>query len=76
MTAEYIRIFTENSIFVNRLKQLLEQENIVSLIKDPIKSGLVVGYAPPDNSVELFVLNKDLKNALPILEAFKLEIDS
>ncbi len=76
MTSDYTKIFSGNAIFVNRLKSLLEQEKIPSLIKDSVNSAHLAGFAVPIDSIELFVLNNYLENALPIIETFKSEIKS
>ncbi|QTD37444.1 DUF2007 domain-containing protein [Polaribacter batillariae] len=76
MKDEHIKIFTGSSILTNRLKQLLEEENISSIIKDHVNSGKLAGFAPLGNSVELFVLNCDIKKAQPIVDAYNEKINS
>ncbi|AUC79662.1 hypothetical protein CW736_09925 [Nonlabens sp. MB-3u-79] len=69
---EHVRIFTGTSIQVNRIASLLEEQNISFLIKNPIESGRLAGFGTSGESVELFVLNSDLKNAEKVLRAFEI----
>ncbi|MFT4839542.1 MAG: hypothetical protein ACJAWA_001994 [Nonlabens sp.] len=69
---EHVRIFTGTSIQVNRIASLLEEQNISFLIKNPIESGRLAGFGTSGESVELFVLNSDLKNAEKVLQAFEI----
>ncbi|QTE23755.1 putative signal transducing protein [Polaribacter cellanae] len=76
MKDEHIKIFTGSSILINRLRQLLEEENISSIVKDNINSSQLAGFGPLGNSIELLILNSDLKKAQPIVDAYKVEINS
>ncbi|WP_369048881.1 DUF2007 domain-containing protein [Tenacibaculum sp. UWU-22] len=67
-------IFTESEILVNRLRFLLNEAGIPSIIKNHEESGRLAGFGAPNNSVELFVSNKNLKEASLITEKFKKEI--
>lgn len=69
---EHVRIFTGTSIQVNRIASLLEEQHISFLIKNPIESGRLAGFGTSGESVELFVLNSDLKNAEKVLRAFEI----
>ena len=69
---DHVRIFTGTSIQVNRIASLLEEQNISFLIKNPIESGRLAGFGTSGESVELFVLNSDLKNAEKVLRAFEI----
>jgi hypothetical protein len=69
---EHVRIFTGTSNQVNRIASLLEEQNISFLIKNPIESGRLAGFGTSGESVELFVLNSDLKNAEKVLQAFEI----
>ena len=60
---------------VNRLKHLLEEATITSIIKDHINSSKMAGFGPLGYSVELFVLNADLEKAQPIVDSFNEEIN-
>ena len=72
--SQHIKIYTGTSIFVNRLKSLLENSGIRSIIKDHVNSGQLAGFGALGNSIELFILDTDLEKANPIIEGFKKEI--
>ncbi|MGJ8761606.1 MULTISPECIES: DUF2007 domain-containing protein [unclassified Polaribacter] len=76
MSEDYTKVFTDNSILVNRLKYLLDEANIESKIIDRVESGRLAGFGVPTNSVELFVLNNNLEKAQSIVDLFKTEINS
>jgi hypothetical protein len=69
---EHVRVFTGTSIQVNRIASLLEEQHISFLIKNPIESGRLAGFGTSGESVEVFVLNSDLKNAEEVLRDFKI----
>jgi hypothetical protein len=73
---EHIKVFTGSSIIVNCIKNILEEHNISSLLKDHTESARLGGFGIPTNSVELFILQEDLEKAQPILDDFKAEINS
>ena len=72
MTVEHIKIFTGSPIFTRRLKHLLEDEGIGSIIK----SDTIVGYEITNFRDELYVLNNVADRAKPIVESFEKEIES
>ena len=72
MKEEHIKIFTGSTIFTRRLKMLLEEENIGSIIK----SDKIIGYEISNFIDEVFVLNTDLERAKPIVEDFEKQINS
>jgi|TARA_R110002124_G_scaffold253438_1_gene418865 hypothetical protein len=76
MKNEHVKIFSGSSIIVNRLKSLLEEENISSIIKDHINMGKVTGFGPLGETIELFILNSDVEKAKPILDKYKEQINS
>ncbi len=71
---EHIKIFVGTSILVNRLAQLLDDEDIPSIIKDDKESGRLAGFGTTGDSVELLIFNSDRERALPIVDKFKEEI--
>lgn len=71
---EHIKIFTGISVLTNRLKTILEIENIPCLVKNEQESGRLGGFGITTNSVHLFVLNAYLEKAIPIVNEFKKEI--
>jgi hypothetical protein len=76
MSEEYTKVFTDDSILVNRLQSLLNEAKIECKIRDRVESGRLAGFGVPINSVELFVLNNDLEQAKTIIDSFKIEINS
>jgi hypothetical protein len=76
MSEDYTKVFTDDSILVNRLQTLLNEAAINSKILDRVESGRLAGFGVPINSVELFVLNTDLEKAQPIIDLYKEKINS
>lgn len=76
MSEDYTKIFTDDSILVNRLQTLLNEAAIDSKVFDRVESGRLAGFGVPINSVELFVLNTDLEKAQPIIDLYKEKINS
>jgi len=76
MSEEYTKMFTENSIIINRLYSLLKEVGINARITDRVESGRLAGFGVPSNSVELFIHNNDIEKAQPIIDSFKNEINS
>jgi len=76
METTHIKIFSETPIIINRLRSLLEEQNIGSLVKNQFESGRLAGFGAPMNAVDLFILNSDLEKASIILYDFKKEISS
>jgi len=74
MSQEYIKIFSGTSIITTRLKSLLEEHYINSIIRDDQESARLAGFGAPINSVQLFVLASDVASATPIVNSFKEEI--
>ncbi|WP_341221025.1 putative signal transducing protein [Polaribacter atrinae] len=76
MSEDYTKVFTDNSILVNGLQSLLKEAGIDSIVSDGVESGRLAGFGVPSNSVELFILKTDLKEAEPIIDSFKIKINS
>ena len=76
MSEDYTKVFTDDSILVNRLQTLLKEAVINSKIRDQVESGRLAGFGVPINSIELFVLNTDLEMAKPIIDQFREKINS
>lgn len=76
MTTQHVKIFSGSSIIVNGLKNILEENNISSLIKNKFESARLAGFGEQMNSVELFVMNTDVEKANIIVDDFKKEINS
>ncbi len=70
MATEYIKIYTGSSIFTRRLKTILKENKISSIVKsDKIPAYEITNYID-----ELFILNTDLEKAQPIVDEFKKQI--
>ena len=76
MSNEYVNIFTGSSILTSRVRSLLEEEGISSIVKDDMESGRLAGFGAPLNSSQLFILESDYENAKPVIESFHKEIES
>lgn len=70
---EHVKILTGSSIIINRIAELLEQNNIPILIRDNVESARLAGFGAPQNDVELYVFQSDFSRAQSIIEAFNKE---
>lgn len=71
METKHIKLYTNSSIIVNRLKTLLKEQNIEVLIKDAHESGRLAGFGTLDGNVELFVFKEDFEKARTIISEFE-----
>ena len=69
--AEQVRIYTASAITINRLAQLLEEQNIPSIIKNNQESGRLAGFGTTAESVELYILDTDVEKAQKVVDVFK-----
>ena len=74
MSTKHVKIFSGTSIIINRLRSLLEDDHIGSIVKNQFESARLAGFGAPMNSVDLYVLDTDVEKAAPIVERFKEEI--
>lgn len=72
---EHVKIFTGMPIVASRLKVLLAQSEIPSILKDEAESGRLAGFGSHLLSAQLFVLNTDLEKAQPIIDSYVKEIN-
>ncbi|MCH3882806.1 MULTISPECIES: putative signal transducing protein [Tenacibaculum] len=72
---EHVKIFTGMPIIASRLKTILEQAEIPTILKDEAESGRLAGFGSHSLSAQLFILNTDLEKAKPIIETYKKEIE-
>ena len=75
MKTEYSKIYTSSLIIINSMRNLLAENNITSLVKNHPESARLGGFGVTMDSVELFILKKDLEKSEPIVNAFKKEIN-
>ncbi|TCO04979.1 putative signal transducing protein [Natronoflexus pectinivorans] len=67
-----VKIFTASEVTVLLLKGRLEELGITSMIKDNFKSGVAAGfYGGPPETVDLFIQEKDMDAATPVINEFK-----
>lgn len=76
MDTTYTKVFTDSTIIVKRLQSLLIDAGVSTRLSDRVESARLGGFVVPTNSVELFVLNKDLEKVKPIIDSFKEEINA
>ncbi|MFL0072287.1 DUF2007 domain-containing protein [Tenacibaculum maritimum] len=74
MLQNHVRIFTGSAILVNRLKFLLDEINITSIINNGIEAGRLGGFGTLAESVDLYILKKDVALASSTIEKFQKEI--
>ena len=71
------RLYTGSEINVNILKEILEERQIPSLIKNDLKSGLTAGfgggYVEAESSIFVFSIN--LEKAKVVLDEFLKSFD-
>ncbi|MFN2431064.1 MAG: putative signal transducing protein [Cryomorphaceae bacterium] len=68
-----MRILTDSSIVVNRIMQLLDEEQIPSIVKDNVESARLAGFGTPTNNIDLYVNKSDVDRAEEILKSFMKE---
>lgn len=75
--SEYTKIYNGNFILVTRVKDALEKEEIIPIIKDEGESQRLAGYASLNQGFqEVFVHNDELEKANSIIEKVKAEIET
>lgn len=75
--SEYTQIYYGNFILVTRVKDALEQANIVPIIKDEGESQRLAGYASLKQGFqEVYVHNDELEKATDIVAKVKAEMEA
>ncbi len=74
METSYYKLFSESPIIVNRLRSLLEEEGIDSLVKNQIESARLAGFGVSTQTIDLYIHKADIKKASLILNDFKNEM--
>jgi len=64
-------IHTGDSIFINRIASLLNENGIPSLINDIQESARVAGFGVPDHSIELYVNKSDVPRAQKLIQDYQ-----
>ena len=68
--SKHVKVYRESAIFIHGLALYLEENGISSIIKDSNESGRLAGFAAPQNSVELQVLESDVERAKKLIVVF------
>jgi hypothetical protein len=76
MTTEHTKLFTGSNIIVNGLKNILDLQQVSYLIKDRFESARLGGFGEQIDSVEVHVLDTDIKKAKIIIEDYKEKINA
>lgn len=75
--SEYTRIYFGNFILVTRVKDALEQANIIPIIKDEGESQRLAGYGSMNQGFqEVFVHHNELEEATKIVDKVKAEMEA
>lgn len=71
-TRKFIKIFTGNAISVLSLRNALEEQNIVAVVKDDSESARLAGFGMVAPGLqEMFVHEDELDQAIKIIESLK-----
>ncbi|MFQ3335361.1 MAG: hypothetical protein ACI87X_000414 [Candidatus Arcticimaribacter sp.] len=69
---KFIKIFTGNAISVLSLRNALEEQNIVAVVKDDSESARLAGFGMVAPGLqEMFVHEDELDQAIKIIESLK-----
>jgi hypothetical protein len=69
-TRKHVKLYTSSLITLKSLADLLDANNIPSLIKNVFESAVLGGYGASDNSNELWVYEEDFDKAKELLSDF------
>jgi len=69
-TRKHIKLYTGSLITLKSLADLLDANNIPSLIKNVVDSAILGGFATSDNSNEIWVYEDDYDKAKQLLNEF------
>ena len=68
--SNHISIYRSSAIFIHGLSLFLEENGVQSIVKDANESARLAGFAVPQNSVELQVLESDVERAQKLIASF------
>ena len=69
-----VKLYTGTDVIINHIKQELEEKGIKCLVKDSFKQSISVGFVDGvPSAIDLFVLEKDLEEAVKIVNDLKPE---
>ena len=76
-TTEYTKVYYGNFILVTRVKDELEHEGIIPIVKDEGESQRLAGYASMNQGFqEVYVHNDELDKALVIVNRVVAEMEA
>ena len=76
-TTEYTKVYYGNFILVTRVKDELEHEGIVPIVKDEGESQRLAGYASMNQGYqEVFVHNDELDKAMVIVNRVTAQMEA
>lgn len=64
-----IKLLSDSAIVINRVAQILAENNITYRIKDNVESARLAGFGISQNAVDLFIQEEDLKKAEELIRA-------
>jgi hypothetical protein len=67
---EHVKIHTDSAIVINRIVQILNDNEIRSLVKDNIESARLAGFGSSYFDVELYVDKSDIARAEKLIRTF------
>ncbi len=73
----YIKVFSGTFIFAQMVLDRLERVGINAIVKDESESGRLAGFASSIQGFqEIYVSQEELKQAIPIIETAKSELQT
>lgn len=69
---EYKKVYSGSEINSLAVKDILEQNAIVYIIKDNVASGVIAGFGTLDKAVHVFVLDNNEKKAIELISDLNL----
>lgn len=76
-TSEYTKVYNGNFILITRIKNELEDADIIPIIKDEGESQRLAGYGSMNQGFqEIYVHNDELDKATAIIEKVKSEMEA
>lgn len=71
MQDKIVKAFTGSEVQVATLKGILDEAGIAVMIEDSFNAGITAGFTGGvPSAIDLFILDKDLVKAEPILKEF------
>jgi len=65
-----VKIYTGGDVIISRIKQELEAQGIICMVKDRFKQGLAAGFGDGvPSAIDLYVTENDLEKAVRIVKA-------